>query len=185
MGRVGLAFKTFFRVLRDRGFADGVRRLVEQGPAALPEAPTVPTTKPTPVTPPKPEPPAARRSEALTLLAVLQREARFVDFVKESIAGYDDAQVGAAVRDVHRDCGAVLERLFALKPVLDQPEGSKVDVPAGFDAGRFRLVGNVTGQAPYRGTLQHAGWEATRVQVPEWGGSDNAARVVAPAEVEL
>jgi hypothetical protein len=47
------------------------------------------------------------RSEALTLLATLQREARFVDFIKESLEGYSDAQIGAVARDVHRDCGKV------------------------------------------------------------------------------
>ena len=57
------------------------------------------------------------RSDAINLLAALQREARFVDFIKEPIAGYSDAQIGAAVRDVHRDCGALLERLFGLKPI--------------------------------------------------------------------
>ena len=60
------------------------------------------------------------------MLATLQREARFVDFVKESLEGYADAQIGAVARDVHRDCGAVLERLFALRPVLaDQEEGGE------------------------------------------------------------
>ena len=58
-----------------------------------------------------PKPPA--RSEAITLLAALQREARFVDFIQESLAGYTDAQIGAAARDVHRDCGTVLKRMFA------------------------------------------------------------------------
>jgi hypothetical protein len=55
----------------------------------------------------------------------------------------------------------------------------------GADAARVRLVGNVTGQAPFAGTLRHAGWEATRVQLPEWTGGEAAVNVVAPAEVEL
>ena len=72
-------------------------------------------------------------SEAITLLAALQREARFVDFIQESLAGYSDAQIGAAARDVHRDCGAVLERMFALRPAVAEEEGTEVEVPAGFD----------------------------------------------------
>ena len=57
-------------------------------------------------------------SEAITLLAALQREARFVDFIQESLDGYSDAQIGAVARDVHRDCGAVLTRMFALRPAV-------------------------------------------------------------------
>jgi len=125
------------------------------------------------------------RSEAISLLATLQREARLVDFIKEPLDDYTDAQIGAAVRDIHRDCAAVLERLFGLEPVVDQEEGTEVEVPAGFDSGRFRLTGNVTGQPPFRGRLVHHGWEATRCELPEWSGSPAAACTVAPAEVEL
>ena len=116
---------------------------------------------------------------------MLQREARLVDFLKEDISAYANEQIGAAVRDVHRDAAGVLERLFSLQPVMSQPEGASVEVPAGSDAARVRLVGNVSGNPPFRGTLRHAGWEATKVQLPEWSGSAASARVVAPAEVEL
>ena len=166
MPRLGLAFRAFLRVLRDPAFAEQVDRLA-QG-AAPPEPPKPPS-----------------RSDALTVLSILQREARLVDFLKESLASYEDAQIGAAVRDIHRDCGAALERLFALRPIDSRAEGGDVEVPAGFDASRIRLSGNVTGSPPFRGKLRHAGWEATRCQIPEWSGSDDSARVVAPAEVEV
>jgi len=130
-------------------------------------------------------PPKPVRSEAITLLATLQREARFVDFIKESLDGYSDAQIGAAVRDVHRDCSKVLDRLFAIKSMVDQEEGSAVEVPKGFDAGRYRLTGNVAGDPPFRGSLAHHGWEAAEVQLPAWSGTQHSARVVAPVEVEL
>lgn len=125
------------------------------------------------------------RNDAVSLLAVLQREARLIDFLKENITPYDDAQVGAAVRDVHRGAAAVLDRLFALRPVLNDAEGSNVSVPAGADAGRITLTGNVAGQPPYRGVVRHQGWEATQLQLPEWTGGASAAKVVAPAEVEI
>jgi hypothetical protein len=142
-----------------------------------------PAPKPEPPKRPKPEPPA--RSEAITLLAALQREARFVDFIQEPLGAYSDAQIGAAARDVHRDCGAVLERMFALQPIVDREEGAEIEVPAGFDPGRYRLTGNVAGEPPFRGPLVHHGWEATRCELPAWSGSKTSARVVAPAEVEL
>jgi hypothetical protein len=109
-----------------------------------------------------------------------------VDFLKEDVAPYSNEQVGAAVRDVHRDAAAVLERMFGLKPVMSESEGASVQVPPSADtASRVRLVGNVSGSPPYRGTLRHAGWEATRVQLPEWSGPASSAPIVAPAEVEL
>lgn len=189
MGRFSTAFRLFFRILSDRVVAEQAEALLKLGrlPAAPAEAQRPspapsPTPSPTPAAPPKREP---TRSEALTLLAVLQREGRLVDFLQEDIAGYADAQVGAAVRDVHRDCRKALDRLFALRPLRTEPEGSSIDVPAGFDAARVRLTGNVAGPGPYRGALRHAGWEATKVELPEWTGSADSARVVAPAEVEV
>ncbi len=131
------------------------------------------------------QPPRPGRSEAITLLATLQREARFVDFIKEPLDSYSDAQIGAAVRDVHRDCGKVLDRLFAIRAMVDQEEGSPVEVPPGFDAGRYRLTGNVAGDPPFRGRLAHHGWEAAEVQLPAWSGTQGSSRVVAPVEVEL
>jgi hypothetical protein len=154
--------------------------------------PSVRTVTTTPVeTPPAPQPKKPQapklppRSEAITLLAALQREARFVDFIQESLAGYSDAQIGAAARDVHRDCGAVLQRIFVLRPAVTDEEGKDVEIPAGFDAGRWRLTGNVTGEPPFRGRLVHPGWEATACELPTWSGHAAAARIVAPAEVEL
>ncbi len=40
--------------------------------------------------------PASTRSDAVTLLAALQREARLVDLIQENLAAYSDAQIGAA-----------------------------------------------------------------------------------------
>ena len=182
MGKLGLAFRIFWRTLRDGSVAERVERLLKDDNypaladirAATPEPAKPAQVKKAPV-----------RSDAINLLAALQREARFVDFIKEPIAAYSDAQIGAAARDVHRDCGAVIDRLFALRPLLQQTEGADVDVPAGFDAGKYRLTGNVSGQPPFRGRLAHHGWEAAQCELPAWTGSDTAALVVAPAEVEL
>ena len=153
--------------------AGASKPLVQEPPKAA--------VKPAPVK----QPPKPARSEAITLLAALQREARFIDFIKEPLDAYTDAQIGAAVRDVHRECGKVLDRFFAMRAMVQQEEGSPIEVPAGFDAGRFRLTGNVAGDPPFHGRLVHHGWEATEVQLPAWSGSQQSARVVAPVEVEL
>jgi hypothetical protein len=182
MRRILLALRVFFRTLFDAGVARQVDQLLRGAVAAGP----VLGDKPAP--PPKrgpspPRPPA--RNDALSLLATLQREARFVDFVQEPLEGYSDAQIGAAAREVHRDCAIVLGRLFALRPVVPDEEGAEVEVAAGFDTGRYRLLGNVAGQPPFRGRMTHHGWEATACELPTWSGTAAAARVVAPVEVEL
>ncbi|HEY7116760.1 MAG TPA: DUF2760 domain-containing protein [Tepidisphaeraceae bacterium] len=178
MGRLMLAIKVFFRILRDGAFAEQAERLLAGTAAAV--APTTSVARPTVAA----AAPAAR-NDAVTLLAVLQREARLIDFLKEDIAPYADAQVGAAVRDVHRDAAAALERMFALRPVMDQAEDSEVTIPPAPDAARMRLVGNLGAQAPSRGRLRHGGWQATRAELPQFTGSVEAARIVAPAEVEV
>ena len=99
--RIFQALSAFFKVLFDRDFAARLSELVidEGSPKATQaEAPPKPASAPA-----KPKPPA--RNDAITLLATLQREARFVDIVMEPLADYSDAQVGAATRDVLRDCG--------------------------------------------------------------------------------
>jgi hypothetical protein len=175
MGRITIAFRLFFKALGNAAFAREAQALL-QGRQLAPPSPPQPTT---------PSPPQApARSDALTLLEVLQREARLIDFLKEDLSGYADAQIGAAARDVHRDAAAALERLFALRPLRSEAEGTSIEVPPGFDA-RFRLTGNVTGAGPYRGALRHAGWQASRSELPEWTGAASSVRIIAPAEVEI
>jgi hypothetical protein len=183
MHRIVLAFRAFFRVMFNAALAQQVEQALEGKQPAIEHKLAAQESRPTPA--PKAVKPAAVRNDALNLLAALQREARLVDFLKEPIAGYDDAQIGAAVRDIHRDCGAVLERIFGVQPIESAEEGAEITVAAGFDPARIRLVGNVQGQPPFRGRLCHHGWEATRSELPAWTGGDAALRVIAPAEVEL
>ena len=179
MRRITIAFRVFFATL----FRAEVVREVERVLRGASQQGQAMTDRP-PEPKPKPKKPPAR-SDAVTLLATLQREARFIDFIKEPLGTYSDAQIGAAARDVHRDCGGVLQRLFGLQPIVSDEEGAEIEVPAGFDAGRYQLSGKVAGEPPFRGRLRHHGWEAARQELPSWSGSDSAARTVAPVEVEL
>ena len=179
MGRIGLAFRAFFRILFDVTAAERVAAALRN--EALPTE--TPQTSPSTRTAKKPQPPT--RSDALTLLAALQRDARFLDLVQESLDGYSDSQIGAAARDVLRDCRGVLDRLFAITPLCDSGEGAAVQVPEGFDPARFRLSGNVTGSPPHQGQLVHHGWAAARCDLPKWSGQAESELVVAPAEVEI
>lgn len=141
----------------------------------------------TPAAPPAVEParPAAARSDAIALLATLQQEARFVDFLMEPLSGYSDEQVGAAARDVHQKCRAAVLALFAIEPLLRANEGAAVTVPSGYDPVQYRLIGSLAGQGPFKGTVQHPGWKALRCELPLWTGRAESATVIAPAEVDL
>lgn len=121
---------------------------------------------------------------ALQLLGLMQREARFVDFIQEDVAHYSDADIGGAARLVHTGCRKVLQEHFTLTPARTEAEGSRIVLEAGFDAAAVRLTGNVVGNAPFRGTLRHPGWKATDVRLPRTTAGHDP-HIIAAAEVEL
>ncbi|MEX3689714.1 DUF2760 domain-containing protein [Paraburkholderia sp. BR14263] len=187
-GRLSVALGSFFAILGDGELAANVRRLREGGFAAAAAAPApaaAPVAKPAPA--PAPAPTVIKEATpdaALQLLGLLQRNARFVDFVEEDIAGYADADIGAAARIVHEGCRATLRDHFSIRPVRSESEGSRVTLPAGFDAAAVRLTGNVVGEAPFSGSLTHRGWRVEEVKLPQLVKTHDA-RIIAPAEVEL
>lgn len=121
---------------------------------------------------------------ALQLLGLLQNQARFIDFIKEDIAAYSDADIGVAARVVHEGCNKAINEHFTLAPVRSEPEGGKITLPKGFDAASVRLTGNIVGEAPFTGTLIHKGWQVTGIRLPKLTQGHNA-NIIAPAEVEL
>ncbi len=135
-----------------------------------------------------PAPIVANQAEAevVSFLAMLQEKGRFVDFLMDNITPYSDAQVGAAARVVHDGCKAVLRDNFRIVPVREENEGSKVTVSAGHPADEYRLVGKISGQAPFAGTLMHRGWRTEFVKLPRvLRMGDNSLPTISPAEVEL
>lgn len=182
--RLSIAFGAFFKSLGDAEFAARVRD-DRVGPLAAPTP--APTAAPTPA--PTPAPTAAplrapTAESALQLLSLFQREARLIDFAQENLSAYSDADIGAAARVVHEGCARVLREHFTIEPVRVEAEGARLTLEEGFDAASVRLTGNVVGQAPFKGTLSHRGWRATKVQLPQLAEKHDA-RVLAPAEVEL
>ena len=173
--RLWLAIVCLFRIVFDLEFATGVQALRES-----PALPLLPEKKVS-----QPEAPGtidARAGQALHLLAVLQREGRLLDFCEEDLAGFSDAQIGAAARTVHDGCRKALRDAVTLEPVRPEKEGSAVEIPAGFDPAAVRLTGNVVGQPPFRGALRHHGWRVAKVMLPPPPADP---LLLAPAEVEL
>lgn len=125
----------------------------------------------------------ARDHGALAVLAWLQREGRLIDFLMEDVDEYEDEQVGAAVRAIHKGCRKVLSEGLALEAILPGEEEERVEVPKGFDPVSIQLTGNVKGDPPFKGTLMHHGWRTNKVAVPVPETVD--PNVLAAAEVEL
>ncbi|MBP3556132.1 MAG: DUF2760 domain-containing protein, partial [Thermoguttaceae bacterium] len=163
---LGLAIKAFFAAFKNDGTADRVAAALDGSATANVSAPAL-------------EPPKKRvenggdsgassvrggsdATSALTLLAALQREARFVDFIKESLDGADEAAIGAAARGVHDRCAAVLERFFAIRPLADAEEGAPIELDAetAKNSARVRVLGRSAtpdSDGKVAGRLVHAG----------------------------
>ena len=158
MNRFVLALRAFWRILTDADFAARVEPLFSR-------APTGPD---------------------LRVLAVLQRDGRLVDFLEEDIDGYTDAQIGAAVRDIHRGCRKSLHDYLTIEPVINAAEEAAGHRPDRFRPGRdpagrqrqrlaavpgraqaSRLAGPVgASAAPAGGARRHVGALAGRGRDP-------------------
>lgn len=190
LSRLALAVSVLFQpalAARLRDLRDGV---AEPAPAPQPAPAPVtvtapePAPAPAPAAAPAPQLRTAPHEAALQLLGLLQRDARFIDFIEEDVKAYSDADIGAAARVVHEGCRKVLREHFSLEPLRSENEGSRITLPAGFDAAAVRVTGNVVGKAPFTGTLSHRGWRVTDTRLPQLAAGHDAA-IVAQAEVEL
>ncbi len=165
MQRIILLKKAGIRILRDNEFAKTLEEMLSPPPLE-------------PETPPKPD------GTPIRVLTLLQREGRLLDFLMEDIQSYPNEQIGAAVRDIHSKCQAALKEHLVFQPVLNKSEGEQVEVGVGFDPSAVQVTGNVTGEPPFKGTLQHHGWRVTEIKLSKPGeGVDEL--VVQPAEVEM
>ena len=175
--RIAYAFKSFFGILSSGEIPREVMREIIRLPA---EDATPAVVKQEP----PPPPPVESADRAVQILAILQRDGRLIDFLTEDIAPYSDAQVGAAVRDLHQSCRQTLERYIRLEPIIASEEGQPITVQEAIDPAAIKLIGNVTGKPPLRGLLRHRGWRASAVNLPPLPDGTGRA-IVAPAEVEI
>ncbi len=175
MNRVSLAFRSFFSIL----FGGKLPPDVAQAFGYAKAMPVRVTPTPAPAAPPKPA--AGPADGAVQILAVLQRDARLVDFLMEDLSAFSDDQIGAAARDVQTQGRESLVRYMRLEPVIDGVEGTFTKIE-GLEASQIKLVGNVppSGKAP-GGLLRHKGWKAVKVDLPQAA----PGMVLASAELEI
>lgn len=171
--RIGIAFRAFFRALSSSSVAGQIDTVLQGQAPAIAAA-----TPPTAAEPPKPQ------LHPLQFLTLLQREGRLIDFLMEDIKSLPDAQIGAAVREVHAKCATTLKEHVTLEPIVATLEDESMTVAAGYDPASLRVVGNLSASPPYTGTVRHRGWKAQdlRLQPLPSGQTPN---IIAPAEIEV
>lgn len=157
MNRLLLALKALWHTLTDPDFAARVEPLFQKTPTG----------------------------PDLRVLAVLQRDGRLIDFLEEDIDTYTDAQIGAAVRDIHRGCRKSLRDYLTIEPIMNVAEEEKVTIASDFDPAAIRLIGNVNGIPPFQGVLKHHGWRVKAVHLPLLPVARDETSVLSPAEVEI
>jgi hypothetical protein len=176
LSRLSIALGAFFRILSDAHYAGQVLGLQQPAPMTAPASPAPAVVKPAPAKP--------NTDAALQLLALLQRDARLIDFTQEDLSVYTDADIGGAARVVHEGCCKVLREHFSITPIRTEAEGSRITLTDDFDARAIRLTGNVVGKPPFQGNLSHRGWRAAEVRLPQRSEGFDAT-VLAQAEVEF
>ncbi|MCA9194446.1 MAG: DUF2760 domain-containing protein [Planctomycetales bacterium] len=181
---LGLAIRAFFAALKGGVTAQRIAAAINNGAGDSPPLASekaITTSPPVDVNRNQTKQPSTR-SDALTLLAALQREARLLDLIMEPIDGFQDAQVGAAAREVLRNSRQVVNRMFAVEPLSDVNEGESLEISPGSSPNAFRISGaNSSG----KGIVAHRGWKATLCEVPSWHGVPDEAWLLAPVEVDI
>jgi hypothetical protein len=174
--RISSAFRCFFSLLFEGRLPGDV--LARYQTAAKPAGTT------TTVAPPAAGPREDSGDRAVQLLAILQRDGRLIDFLLEDLGTYSDAQIGAAVRDVHANCRAALGKYMTVEPVLSEAEGDRVRVAGAIDPTRLKVIGAVPTSAAAQGIVRHRGWRVTHIALPPLA-PESGREILAPAEVEV
>jgi hypothetical protein len=182
---LGIAIRAFSAALFNQEVSEKLREALEgtasaanlSGPETLPSL-SVESAADSPAVSDKRVP---CRSDAITLLSALQREARLVDLIQEDLTNYSDAQVGAAARPCLQSCASTLARFFSLAAVSDASEGATVEIGDNGSPARYQWIGEGDSTS---GQLVHHGWQATSIDLPTWSGDQADANVIAPAQLQ-
>ena len=192
-GRLWLALILPWKLIFDGLFAGRVKALLTvANEGAASETAVEPPVEAKPEPAPQPdfvpveaEPvPLPDHADAMQILAILQREGRFIDFLQEDMTQFSDADVGAAARVVFEGCKRAMAEYITIGPVRTEAEGDAVVLKAGFDPASNSVTGNVVGEPPFHGRLAHHGWRIAQIRLPTISKGHDPT-IVAPAEVEI
>ena len=167
MNKLVIAFNCFFKILFNRIFYENVKNLIMSDKAKELE-----------------DRGDKEQFKATRILTILQRDARFIDFLKENLDTATDEQIGAVARNIHKDCKKALDSYLTIEEVIKKEEGSNITVEKGFDPSVISLTGNVSGDPPFCGTLRHHGWKVKEIKLAPLPKSIDQS-IIQPAEVEL
>ena len=179
---LGLALGAFLKCLFNRDFAEGVKGLaLERKKDSRCQASFKDDV-------PSQEKQQSKPDElypwgAVHVLAELQKEGRFMDFIEEDLSEYEDDEIGSSVRSIHEGCKRALEKICERDKIIDQEEESSVRVDRDYDANAIKLTGRVSDMFPLKGQLVHPGWRVKDIRLPL--RSKGLRPVLAPAEVEI
>ena len=105
------------------------------------------------------------------LLSLMQKEARFLDFVQEEIEELPDAQVGAVCKRIHKDLKKLFKDFLKIEPVFDSRENETVSIAEGFEPSEIQLSGEIDKKPPFKGILKHKGWMVDSLNLPKRSAS--------------
>lgn len=132
-----------------------------------------------------------RRSEAIELLAALQREARFIDFIKDDLSDTNCSRdtLFEVVKMVHDRCAETCEKYFAIRPLVGEIKQGASKAPKGDSAQeknttQLKSTTEDTNSQPNKRII-HPGWHATRCDLPVWQGDKKDEFILAPREYEV
>jgi len=134
--------------------------------------------------PPKPVGPPKPSGEPLRILALLQQEAKFVDFILDDLSQATPTQIADYVKQMQPKAKETLQKYLKIDTVIAETEGQETTVPVGFDPSTIRVLGNVTGNPPFKGSVDHPGLKVTELKLPPVPEGQNLF-VLQPAEVQL
>lgn len=167
--RIITAIKAFFKALFNADFSQKVEKLLSEGSSQQTEVKALPQFA----------------EGTVGILALLQREGRFLDFLQEDLENVPDAQIGAVVKTtVYKGCRRALRDYIEVVPVMQEEEGAEVTLDKDFNPAEIRVVGKVEGEPPFSGALRHKGWRLKKANLPVSEAAETDG-IVCPAEVEL
>ena len=132
-----------------------------------------------------------QRSEAIELLVALQREARFIDFIKDDLSDTNCSRdtLFEVVKMVHDRCAETCEKYFAIIPLVGEIKQGASKAPKGDSAHeknttQLKSTTEDANSQPNKRII-HPGWYATRCDLPVWQGDKKDEFILAPREYEV